>query len=471
MVVAVVGLAISTGMVWAEQRRTAEQKGLVEAQRSLAEANLKLFRQLSGDLMRIGDQGLSPIRGTERARAEIFDTSLRTYRAFLQQTPKDPTIRKETAQIARFSANVHRMLDEPKIADPLYRESIVHHELLAEQSPGELSFRADLAMVQGDYAQLLARLGRLREAAERARQAVRAAEPLAALFPDRPEPGRVLAKTLYDRASIEGQMGRPAESAGLIEQAIGLYEDLLKLKEPQSNVIDPLMMGSSMHALAVARRELRQAEEGLAAVDRGLALMRSTLDKDANDNNAEHNLDRLLLERARISMGLDGRRDQAMGDLDRAIDSWGRLSTGYPLVVNYRESLAVARQVRGALRAGSGLLEPADEDLEASRQGLESLANMSPEIPSYRANLGRTYLEQGRLARRAGNADRAIDRLEKAVRMLEGVIDQTPENGRDRTSMEAARDELAALIRGKTPVSERSGDLSRESRRTQFGGQ
>jgi serine/threonine-protein kinase len=462
MVMAVLGLSISTAMVWAEQRRTAEQKGLVDVQRSLAEANLKLSRQLSDDLMWIADQGLSPIRGTERARAEIFDTSLRTYRVFLQQSPKDPTLRERTAQVARFSANVHRMLDESEIAGPLYLESIALLESLADQSPSEFSHRADLALVLSDYAELIARLGRLREAAERARQAVRAAESLVALFPGRPEPGRVLAKTLFDRAAIEGQMGRPAESAPLIEQAIGLYEDLLKLKEPQSNVTDPLMMGSSIHALAVARRELRRGEEGLAAIDRGLELMSSTLDKDARDNNAEHILDRLLLERARISMGLDGRRDRAMDDLDRAIDSWGRLSAGYPLVVNYRESLAVARQVRGALRAESGLLESADEDLEASRQGLEALANRSPEIPSYRANLGRTYLEQGRLARRAGNTERAIDRLEKAVQMLKGVIDQTPENGLDRPSMEAARAELAPFIRGETRASERSAGFPRE---------
>jgi eukaryotic-like serine/threonine-protein kinase len=449
LVLAVVGLSTSTAMVWAEQKRTAVQEGRAVAQWSRAETNLGLSTRLSVELTRIADQRLSPIRGTERARAEIYDTSLNTFLGFLRQRPEDVSLQKSTAKIARFSANVHRVLDESELAGPLYLRSISLLESLADEFPEDSSYRSELAMVLGDYAQLIGRLGRLREAAERSRQAVRIAESLANAAPERSDLRRVLAKTLFDLASIEGQMGRAADSARLIEQAVGLYEELLKLPEGQSNTLDPLMMGSSLYVLVVARRELGRADQALSAIERGLALMRSTLEKDAEDNNAAHNLNRFLLERAQIGSGLEGRRDRAADDLEEAIDSWGKLSTGYPLVASYRESLAVARQVRGTLRASSGQLESAAEDLEAARVVLESLVSKSAEIPSYRANLGRAYLEQGRLARRAGNAELASDRLQKAVRMLEEVIDRTPEDGRNRPSVEAAIEELSLAARGK----------------------
>jgi serine/threonine-protein kinase len=447
LVLAVVGLSISTALIWAEQRRTAEQKEQALGQWSLAEAHGKLSDQLSVDLLRIANESLPPIRGSERVRAEILDTSLNTYRVFLRERPTDLTLRNSTAQSARFSANLHRMLDESEKAGPLYRESIILLQGLADQFPREFSHRADRALALGDYAQFLGRLGQLREAEVQSWRAAEAAESLIDLFPDQTLPRRVLAKTLFDQASIEGQMGEPAKSARLIGRAMTIYDDLLKLPKGQSSSLDPLMMGSCLHALAVAKREMRRGDEGLADIERGLALMRSILEKDPEQNDAAHNLNRLLLDRALVCSGLEGRRDQAEDDVNRAIDSWEKLSSGYPLIVNYRESLAVARQVRGALRAESGRLESAAEDLEASRQGLESLASKSPEIPSYRANLGRTYLEQGRLARRAGNAGLAIDRLQKAVEMLEEVIGRTPEDGRDRPSAEAARLELAAYKR------------------------
>ena len=447
LVSAVVGLSIATALIWSEQQKTAREADLARRERARAEGNLDLSRKLTVDLLRIADERLSPIPGTESVRAEIFDASLRTFRNDLGQRPGEPTLRRWTAQIGRYSANVNRMLNRSEAAGSTYRESIGLLEALIAQFPGDEELRGDLASTLGDQSQLFIRLGRLEESAAVSRRAVQVAESLVADPTGRSVPGRTVASTLYNLAAIEGQLGHPAASARAGRRGVAIYEALVQAPSRPPVAFDPVMLGSCLFALATAERELGRFAEAFQVADRGVGLLREFLEKDPAENNAAHNLGRVLYERARagLALGREGSRESAEADLSAAILGWDALAKRFPQVAVYRDWGAVARLARGASKGAPG----GEEDLETARDALDALARQYADIPGYRANLGRAYLEQARLSRSAGQLDRAKGRFALAVDTMADVARKSPEDGRLRASLEAARAESASLAGGK----------------------
>jgi eukaryotic-like serine/threonine-protein kinase len=430
LISAVVGLSISTALIWAEQQKTAVEKAIAQSEWNRAESNLRLSQQLTVELMTL-DYQLSPIPGAERSRSRIFDGNLRNFRGYLRERPTDPSLRKWTAQIARYSANLHRLLNDSNVVEPTYLESISLLESLAAQFPNDGFYRGELALVLDDYADFLLKLGRFDTAYGLIKRSVGVAESLVAESPGRPERLRSLARAYNALATVEAQMGHPAESVEACRKAISIYEGLMKLPASESNAIDPLMMGSCLHALATVEGEQGRVDKALEAAETGIALMRSRLKKSRDDNNASHILGRLLLERGQACWVLVGRRQEAEGNLDEAILIWDDLTIRFASIPHYREAAALSRQIRGGLKGDA-------KDLEASSKALEKLSSEYPEIPSYRANLGRTYLKQGRLAREGGQAGPARDLLDKAIGLLDEVVKRTPENSR---SLDEARKE------------------------------
>ena len=410
--------------LWDQQRKTAAQKVEATRQRGRALTNLEVARQLTLRLLTIADADLAPVPRTERARVRIFDSGQQTFRRFLADQPEDPSLRGWTAQVDRFSANIHRLLDELDVAEPSYLESIALFEGLAADQPADCRHASNLSMALGDLADALARAGRLREAGSKVVRAVEVARATTIRFPGRPEPALALAKALHDQALIEGQGGEPAEAGRLAGRAAGLYDDLIRAPNRGPALTERLMLGWSCRALAEAERELGRPAEAKLAADRGIEAARPLHGGFADHPDVRHLLAALHLERGQALAEADP--TEAARDLGDALAAWDRLAVESPANPHHQEWAASARLALGIARADAP--DVALGHLDAARKSFEALADRHAGIPGHRLGQARALVEAARI----GPPARAADRLDEAIRLLEAIRGRSPEDGRAR---------------------------------------
>ena len=201
---AVVALAVSTMLVWREEQKTAQQK-------RIADENYLLARDLSFTSLDLIDS-LQGRRKVAAAAAKVGRTTSRAFHRYLEQQSDDRTLRSQTAQIDRYTGNLHRRTNEFETAEPFYLDSIKLQEELVEQFPDEMVHRQNLAEALRDYAQLQAAQGNLRQATDTLHRSITISETLRGDVPDRPQLTRPLAISLLDLSGIEYGRGRIAES-------------------------------------------------------------------------------------------------------------------------------------------------------------------------------------------------------------------------------------------------------------------
>jgi tetratricopeptide (TPR) repeat protein len=444
---AVAALAVSTGLIWREERRTAEQRAFAEQEWARAEENLGLARGLALNLLDIAETRLAPIRQTEAIRKEMTDAALHTFQQFLRQRPDDPDLRQRTAKLYRYSANVHRNLNETAAATQSYRESLRILEALVAASPTDRAYRDQLAETLRDYSQILNRTGQLRDAAATLGRSAEIAAGLRADAPDRPAYRRTLATTRLDLAGVEHARGQFAAEAAAAREAAELLRGLLDLPKDQSYALDRLLLAMALTRLAVAQRELGQLDDALATHADALAQAKAHLER-RNDNDAQHFLGRALVEQGRTRARFADRRPAAEADFNQAILLWEDLQKRFQYAI-YREWQALAYTARGDLRAASDRPGPAAEDYAKAQALLERLTQDSPDVPAYCGSLGRTYAALGRLALGRGDPRAAADWLTKAVEALRAAAERAPENALDRQALDDARADLARALAGR----------------------
>src|SRR5262249_8050954 len=151
LVSAVVALSISTALVWAEQQRTAEQK-------LLAEKSYQVARKLSFNSIAVielveADVAAQPT--LPAPRKEILTTASGIFRQALEQTPDDPELQRQAAQLYRYTANVHRRTYDVEAAEPLHVDSLRLYEDLARQDPEDTARRQKVAEALREHGSFL----------------------------------------------------------------------------------------------------------------------------------------------------------------------------------------------------------------------------------------------------------------------------------------------------------------------------
>ena len=434
---AVVALSVSTALVWREQQKTAAKEQFAEDERARAEHNYEVARTLSLDLIDIAESGLAPIRESEGVRKSLLTAVLRTHQQFLEQHPDDPELRKRAAQLYRYQANLQRLVRETAAAEQSYQESIRIQEALVEQYGDEPYYREKLSETLRDYADLHRRLGWLRAATETLHRSAEIADGLLGADPDRPRYRRLLAGALLDLSRVQKARGMAAESGQTAARAVGLFRGLLDVAPADRYVYDPLLLAASLAGLAIAEREQDHLKPALAAHREAIELLRGMLaGAVGNSNEVLHFLQRCVVELSRTQTRIPANRANAEKNLGQAVLWWEGMIKLHPQIAMYRESQAVAFQVRGQLRAE--LIRPAEArlDFEKARELLEKLADQFPESADYRGQLGRTYAALGRLSRDAGDPAGAAQWFAKAADALRKAVEQSPDDAGDKRSLD-----------------------------------
>jgi tetratricopeptide (TPR) repeat protein/tRNA A-37 threonylcarbamoyl transferase component Bud32 len=437
LLTAVVGLAVSTTLVWQEERRTAEQ-------RDRAERRLALTRGLSDSLLDLSEKYLAPVAPAEESRRAVVDEALAAARQTLNEQPDDPATQEWAARLYRYSANNHRLIDDTAGAAPSYAEAVRLYEALVARSPDNISTRNLLAETLRDQAQLLGKLGDLRAAAGRLERTVSLAEGLRAAAPENANYQRTLATALLDLSGVEDDRGRFPAAEVAAGRAADMFQVLLSAPRATAHKYDRLFLAAARSQQAEAQREQGRNEAALAA---HVAAFRDFLViMTPGDQNEKHFFCRALLGRGRTYTRLPKREDRALRDFTQAIDTWAQLQERAPRRAFYRQWQAVAFAERGQLQGNLGELKKAADDLEKSRSILVALVGENAAVPSYHADLGRTYAALGRLATTNHDAAASADWLTKAAAAFRVALGSAPDAAPVRKALETVDADRARQV-------------------------
>jgi tetratricopeptide (TPR) repeat protein len=437
---AVVALSVSMALVWSEQKKTQKQK-------LLAEANYKLSREQSFqiiDLIESSEAEIAAVPALHKTRKAILVLASRACRRYLDEEPDDVDLRRRSAQVFRYTANVHRLNNESAAAEPLYRDAVRLYEALAEDFPDVPLHRQRVAETLRDQASLQSFLGRLREAEALLQRSIAIAEALLVQHPEQSHLRRTVAAGLLSLASIESTRGQYETARKTAQRAAALFRELAAQPPGKSSPYDQLLQAAALNIVARALRESGQLDAAYEAHKEPTRLAEN-LNRDRAGlawADVLHFRAAFRLEQSRTwakYADKPKRRDSAEKNMSATIQQWEGLSKNYPQVGMYRESLGLAYRIRGELRAEDARRrEEARADFARAQKLLEQRVNESPQMPGPRGELGRTCFDLGQLAR-AANDRSAADWFAKAVSALNKAIEQSPDNAGHRQALAAAR--------------------------------
>jgi serine/threonine-protein kinase len=434
LVFGVAFLAVSTWLIWQEKQRTAAQKEDAERARARAEDNANVARALALTMNETAEKRLSGIPQTEAVRMAMTDMALETFRQFLRQRRDDPALREQTARLYRYSANVHRNVNELAGADQSYREAIQLLDRLVAESPEEPLYRDRLAETLLDQSQVLERVGNLSGAAEVLGRAITIAQELLNRFPERAEYRRTWAIGLCCLSDIDYLRGQFAEALEHSQKSAELFRSLLLAPRQPAHPLDGLLLALSQLQAGIAQRELGQTDKALVSLTQALEQLREFPERES-DLSFQSWFGKALVEHG-LSLGqFREHRAQAEANFTQAIRIWDELQRRFPAYPRFREDLAVAYEARAKVRPPTDHPGPADEDLDKARALLEKLVQDFPGVPIYRGRLGRACATRGRLALARGDANEAAAWLAKAADSLRACLKGSPADAIDRREL------------------------------------
>jgi eukaryotic-like serine/threonine-protein kinase len=452
---AVVALSASTALVWAEQKKTAQQK-------EVAEQNYQLSRAQSFniiDLIETAEPEIAAVPALHKPRKDILVLASKACRRYLEQEPDDVELRRRSAQVYRYTANVHRLTNEIEAADPLYKDSVRLYTGLANQFPDEPLHRQKISETLRDQAKLQSNLGRLQEATENLRRSIEIAEKLVNDDRHQPHLQRALAAALLSLAGVEYSRGAYDQAGTTAARAAELFRALTALAAGQgSHGYDPVLLAAALNIQAIAARESGRLDAALEMHKEPVKMLFDLTVKPpsgVNRDDVAHFFCACQLERSRTWMDKAEAkwRQSAEKGFVSSIETWEALAKKFPQVPMYREFLGFAYQLRGQLRAEPKRDKEPPEDFEKrraqarndfalSQKLLEQRVQESPEMPGPRGDLGKTYLQQGRLARADHDQATAAACFTKAAETLAKAREQSPDSASIARSLAEVQKEL-----------------------------
>jgi serine/threonine protein kinase/tetratricopeptide (TPR) repeat protein len=438
LVTTLVASIVGTGLLWREERRTAEQK-------REAEENYQLARQMSSgiELIASSEAELAADPTKHTARKEVLVGAAKAFRKHLDRYSADPEVRRQAARVFRYAANVHRLEREYVAAGTLYRDAVELLEALAAEHADDPTYRLQLCETLRDHAKVQSMRGRLDDATKALNRVIEIADSLLAEEPANPNYRRARAAALLARSGAQYARGEFAHAGTDAALAADLFRDLSTAPEGK-HPYDPILQAIALNLIAIAERESGRPEKSLPIHREAIKLIDPLVKErreGVNRVEAEHVQTYFRLEQSRTWV-LTGSRPNAEKNFGLTAQVWQQMAKDHPKVPDYHEMSGVAYYERGKMRAQDNRQDEAAADFEKSREILEAEVRRSPDVPALSADLGRTYAGLARLARDRGDRAAAADWFAKAIAALKSCVDRGPDRARDRRDLQDVEAEV-----------------------------
>jgi tetratricopeptide (TPR) repeat protein len=235
LVVVVIGMAISTGLIWHEQAR--------------AEARSRQARRAVDEMYsEVAEEWLDQEPHMEEVQRRFLLKALQFYEEFATEEGRAPAVRLAQATAYRRVGDIQEKLGEHAKAENAYGRALALARQLVDDFPTKPEHRALLAGCQHRLGLHFSR-GKQFEEAERAyREAVALREKLVAESPNSAEYQYDLATSFSDLGRVLHSRGRPQDAEAAYRQALDLLHKLVRQRPEESAYQDQL--GATLNNLA-----------------------------------------------------------------------------------------------------------------------------------------------------------------------------------------------------------------------------
>jgi eukaryotic-like serine/threonine-protein kinase len=226
-------------------------------------------------------------------------------------------------------------------------------------------------------------------------------------------------------ARITAEIGSPAEAALKFQQAIALWDDLLRSNPGKPEYQEALARDLNDQAAVLMRQKGRRGD-ALQAWRRARALLEPLAAAPSAPSRTRSELSRVLENIVKIQFE-QGEPDEALETLERVLEIQKQLAARDPRALEPQICLARTHHQMGQI-----LLEQPDgaaEALLSSQQGvdiLESIIREHPELADQAYSLAMDLGDQGVVQQMAGKLDSALTSIRRAVEVLERLDQKHP---------------------------------------------
>ena len=220
-VLLLLGLAVSTALMWAQQRQTEEARrslrdNLKDTFAIADEVSMKAMERYTIDAM----DPLSLIKYDELQR--FYERVLEYYERVARQPESDLVMQSIVARANQRIGFTRMCLRRPG-ADEAYRRSVAQYEALIARDPADRALRANLAYTLGDWARMSTFTGGVSSAEPRYLRAIAIRHEMARTLPPDPDALRDLATTQPEFSELLEQAGRTRAADADRKQLLALF--------------------------------------------------------------------------------------------------------------------------------------------------------------------------------------------------------------------------------------------------------
>ena len=418
LLLALIGTTAATIMIAREQAAT--KAALAESRDNFEQAqdNFRQAREVLDHFGVLVADRLSGLPGTERVRQEVLQDTLRYYDRFVAQAEDDPALRTDLA-VTCFKAG--EILGRLGADDEALRSYEKARGIFA-QLEGDKA-RGQLAACHNNIALLQAAQGNIDAAQAAYEQAIRL--HAARLAADNGNAGcrLQLASTLGNLALLLSQTGHSDESLEYHQRALSLQQELVDGHPQQVAFRRELAM--TLNNLSFLHREtdLPTAKE---FNQRAIELLRQVTLAEPDNLDFQSDLALSVTNQGALLAG-SGRHDRADEAYREAIALYQSLRQQAPSVVAYRRDLAVAHNNLGRTLNALQQYEAARTALEDARDVLLLLSQDAPHELTLLSSLGGVFNNLGMAYEQTGNHEAAIEAYEQAVACQRSALSRAPQ--------------------------------------------
>jgi serine/threonine protein kinase/tetratricopeptide (TPR) repeat protein len=392
LVLAVVGLAVSTALIWREKELKEEAYRREAKQRQEAEAKWQYARQAVDQMYLEAEEWM--VHGAQQERLQQFlRKALKFYEEFARDRSADPAARLAACRAYQRVGEIQSRLGRFGPAEKAYRQAIALLEGLEEGTLAKPDNQFALAQSESALFQLYCTTSRLRDADKAIRRSLDIGTRLAEAFPRSAEYRVHQVGCHCCLAELHLVTGRPREAREAFLRTLDLLNQL-----PADFPRVPF------HAVS-------------ARVHDSLGYW----------------------------FGATGRYAEAEQAFGRARDSLKQLVDLSPAKPRHRLELARAHHHLGFALLGAGRFPQAARACREAIALQEKLAREFPAVPGHRGDLADYHITLGNALRRAGQLDRAEAAYGRAVSLLEKFTADFPDAPDYRMQLTVSQANLAKL--------------------------
>jgi serine/threonine protein kinase len=414
MLLALIGVSAGFALLYREKEQT-------QAALLAAETNGRETRQAFDTMyteMAVKFLAQSPARLQQH---RDFLVQIETfYERFAAKTGEDAAARFDRATAYARVADIKQKLGDARAAEPVFDRAIAVFRGLADETPGNTSYRQELAGTLHNRGTLLAQSGRHAEAVADFREAIRLKAELYAARAGEP------LKLGLDLSAQHNNLGSSLQSLGQFDEAhtaftaaLGVVQSLLLAYVPAGTVsvtdADPLTAAAALPGLT----------QDTATV---LLQLETTY----------HQLGNLAYTRRQFDAA---RRFWTQGQ-----GVVRRLTEAYPYALTFQEGGASYSLSLGAVAYEDGRLADAEASFRDGQAAYARLLKHYPDGAQYRTGAARSAHGLARALWKQGRAADGEAVLRQGIGLLEHLASDFPDVPDHRTHLLLCRSDLVSLL-------------------------